>query len=399
MERIQSDILIIGAGIMGLAMARHLRKKFPARSVVLIEKEPDICRHASGRNSGVLHAGFYYSADSLKARFTREGNRDLTDYCRARGLKINPCRKVVVTRTEEELEALFELERRGRANGVDVRIIDEKELASIDPNVRTRSRALLSPTTATVDPVQVCGSIRDELVRDGVALHCNCRYERSLGGNAVKTSRGIFEAGLIINAAGLYADRIARDFGFGADYVIIPFKGIYLKYCGSDRPVSMNVYPVPDLRNPFLGVHYTITVDGTVKIGPTAIPALWRENYGGAGNFRAGEFFQIVSREAVLFARNSFGFRSLALEEMKKYHKKYFIGLAAGMVREIDRDRFNEWSRPGIRAQLLDLRTNRLVQDFVVESDGHSIHILNAVSPAFTGSFPFSRWIIDTHVR
>ena len=157
MERLQTDILIIGAGVMGLAVARHLRAKYPSRGVVVIEKEPDICLHASGRNSGVLHAGFYYTADSLKARFTRDGNRELAGYCRERGLRINPCRKVVVTRDERELEPLGELERRGRANGVDVRIIDEKELAAIDPNVVTRSRALLSPDTATVDPVQVCG--------------------------------------------------------------------------------------------------------------------------------------------------------------------------------------------------------------------------------------------------
>jgi L-2-hydroxyglutarate oxidase LhgO len=230
-------------------------------------------------------------------------------------------------------------------------------------------------------------------------MRFGCGYRRRECGNAVSTTAGIHEAGTIINAAGLYADMIARDFGFAENYIIIPFKGIYLKYAGQDKPVSTNVYPVPNLKNPFLGVHFTVTVDGTVKIGPTAIPALWRENYAALDNFRPGEFFQVISQEAKLFMLNSFGFRTLALEEIKKYYKKYFISLATGMVHTADSRRFNEWSRPGIRAQLLDVRTNNLVQDFKIEGDKDSVHILNAVSPAFTSSFPFSRWIVDTFIN
>jgi L-2-hydroxyglutarate oxidase LhgO len=398
MKTEQSDYLIIGAGIIGLTVARHLQKKYPSKKIVLIEKEPDISYPASGRNSGVLHAGFYYTADSLKAKFTKDGNRELTDYCLKNNLKINRCGKVVVAKDEEELAPLFELEKRGKANGVKVKIIDEKELAALDGNVKTHRCALYSPSTSTIDPIEVCTSLKNSLVNNGVEFHFDCRYKRRISDTVIETTAGHFESRMIINAAGLYADKIARDFGFSENYVIIPFKGIYLKYTGPDKPIGINVYPVPNLKNPFLGVHYTLTVDGIVKIGPTAIPALWRENYEALKNFKFNEFIQVASYETKLFLLNSFGFRELAFEEIKKYQRDYFIGLAADMVKTIDRRHFNEWTRPGIRAQLLDVRTNKLVQDFIVESDKNSVHILNAVSPAFTASFPFSRWVVENYM-
>lgn len=395
----RTDYLIIGAGIIGLALARQLREKAPSRKILLLEKEPDVALHSSGRNSGVLHAGFYYTSDSLKARFTREGNSALKKYCREHGLALNECGKVVVAGSEAELPALYELEKRGKANGVAVRLIDEEELAVIEPNARTFQKALYSPSTATVDPVQINNSIKNHLLRSGVKILFGEGYAELAGTNAVKTTKGsIIEAGHIINAAGLYADKIAGDFGFSRDYIIIPFKGIYLKYTGERAPLKMNVYPVPNLRNPFLGVHYTVTVDGHVKLGPTAIPAFWRENYAGLENFSAPELLETAAWEARLFLKNSFRFRSLAREELRKYHKPFFVGLGLKLVKKLDAAGFNEWTRPGIRAQLLNTKTLELVQDFVVEGNKASTHILNAVSPAFTGSFPFTKWIIDTRL-
>jgi L-2-hydroxyglutarate oxidase len=398
MARKNSDFLIIGAGIIGLSLARELRRIFPDKKIIVIEKETDTAMHGSGRNSGVLHAGFYYSANTMKAKFTRDGNSEMSAYCVANGLPVNRCRKVVVATNEEELPALFELGKRGRDNGVDVKLIDEKEVAAIDPNARTYKNALYSPTTSTIDPIAICNSLKNELTGGGVEFHFSCAYLKNLKSNAVQTGRGVFEAEFIINAAGLYADTIARDFGFSMDYVIIPFKGIYLKY-KNERPVTTNIYPVPNLKNPFLGVHFTITVDGTIKIGPTAIPAFWRENYQGLGNFKAGECMQILLEEAGLFLRNDFGFRSLALQEIKKYNKKYLVGLASRLVKSIDPAGFKAWSRPGIRAQLMHSRKKELVQDFVVEGDARSVHVLNAVSPAFTCSFPFSRWVVENYIR
>ncbi len=395
----QSDYLIIGAGIIGLSIARELSDRFPDATISILEKEDDVAKHASGRNSGVLHAGFYYTADSLKARFTHDGNRQMREYCYANGLKINETKKVVVAKDESELNALFELEKRGKVNGVEVSIIDGKELAEIDPNVKTFRHALWSPATATVDPVEVCNSLREELKKKGVQFFFCEGYASRLGGNEIRTTTGnIFSAVRIINAAGLYADRIAKDFGFSKKYTIIPFKGIYLKYKGENNTVRTNVYPVPNLKNPFLGVHFTVTVDGHVKIGPTSVPAFWRENYSGFSRFRMNEMAGILTKEAKLFLHNSFGFRSLAIEEIKKYNRRYFTGLAASMVRSLDRKGFNEWGKPGIRAQLLDVTTNELVMDFVIEGNKDSVHVLNAVSPAFTCSFPFARYIAEKYL-
>lgn len=392
----KTDFLIIGAGIIGLAVAREIKTRNSNAHITIIEKEPDVAFHSSGRNSGVLHAGFYYSADSLKAKFTREGNQLMKTYCRENNLRINECKKVVVAKDESELASLFELEKRGIRNGVDVKIITDEEMKAIDPNAKTHKYALYSPSTATVDPVEVNHAVKNELLKNGAVIYFNEAFAERIETNTIKTSAGrIIHAERIINAAGLYADKIARTFGFSKDYTIIPFKGIYLKYTLKDKPIRTNIYPVPNLKNPFLGVHYTITVDGAIKIGPTSIPAFWRENYKGWDNFRFAELMNIMGWESKLFLTNAFGFRNLAMEEIKKYKKDYFIGLATKLVKEITASGFTEWSKPGIRAQLLNVKTKLLVQDFVVEGDKNSTHILNAVSPAFTSSFPFARWVVD----
>jgi len=202
----------------------------------------------------------------------------------------------------------------------------------------------------------------------------------------------------LINAAGLYADKIARDFGFSGNYIIIPFKGVYLKDKLNLAGLTTNIYPVPNLANPFLGVHYTLTVAGEAKIGPTAIPAFWRENYQGLDNFRIAEMLQIFNYETRLFLTNAFGFRTLAWPEIRKYNRTHFLDLARKLTDNINYEGFKEWSRPGIRAQLLDTRTLELVQDFVVEGNETSIHILNAVSPAFTSSMPFAEWVVENYM-
>ena len=396
---LKSDFLIIGGGIIGLSVARELKAKFPDKRVLILEKEDNVAYHSSGRNSGVLHAGFYYSANSLKAKFTKDGNKALKDYCKKNKLKINECQKVVVATNEDELQSLYELEKRGIKNGVDVRLINEEELKQIDPNVKTYKKALHSPNTATVDPVEICNHIKQELIQNEVTFYFNEGYSQKIDSNTIKSTKNReFKADKIINCAGLYADKIAKDFDYSKEYIIIPFKGIYLKYTNLDKPLRTNVYPVPNLDNPFLGVHYTITVDGDIKIGPTAIPAFWRENYKGVENFNFQEMSEILRYEAKLFITNAFNFRALAFEELHKYHKKYFISLALKMLHDIDTTGFNKWSKPGIRAQLLNTTTLELLQDFVVEGDDNSIHILNAVSPAFTSSFPFAKWVVENFI-
>lgn len=387
------DFLVIGGGIIGIATALELKRRFSDCAVTVIEKEPRCGLHASGRNSGVLHAGFYYTADSLKARFTRDGNRELTEFCLERGLPINRCGKLVVARNEGELSGLEELLRRGRANGVTLEYLTAEDARRIEPRVKTFERALFSPSTSAVDPKAVLG----ELIRDaelcGVAIRTGVAYLRR-GNGGVVTSGGKIAAGYVVNAAGLYADRVALDFGFSANYRILPFKGVYL-YAAPGESLRTHVYPVPDLRNPFLGVHFTVTVGGGVKIGPTAIPAFWREHYRGWGNFRLGEALEILGRQAGLFWRNDFGFRRLALSEMRKYSRRHLLRLASELVEGVEEERYRHWGESGIRAQLLDLKARRLEMDFRLEGDDRSFHVLNAVSPAFTCALPFSRYVVD----
>lgn len=391
------DYLIIGAGVIGLSIARALKLQQPDASILIIDKEDGAARHASSRNSGVLHAGFYYSADSLKARFTVEGNAAWKAYCREKGLPLNACGKLVVARDESELEALHELERRGKRNGSNVQLVGEGDARRMESNVKTFRQALYSPDTASVDPKVCCEQLKSDLEVCGVQFSFNSAY-LGRSGEAVRTSAGEVEASKVINCAGLYADKVAHDFGFGHAYTMIPFKGLYLKYTKNKTQVGMNIYPVPNLQNPFLGVHFTKTVDGSIKIGPTAIPAFWRENYGGAANFRFDEFTDVLYHETLLFLTNSFHFRDLAFEEMRKYQRRYFINLARDMVQDIDPAGFTEFTAPGIRAQLLDKKSFRLVQDFVVEGDTHSVHVLNAVSPAFTCAFPFADYVVKNHI-
>ena len=234
--------------------------------------------------------------------------------------------------------------------------------------------------------------------KNGVDIFTNTKFIRRKSNKSFSTNIGDFKYEKLINCAGLYADKIAKQYGFSKKMTIIPFKGIYLKYTGKTPPVKVNVYPVPNLKNPFLGVHFTLTVDGGVKIGPTSIPAFWRENYRGFKNFNFFEFIDICYNESQLFFKNSFNFRDLAIDEIKKYKRSHFVKLASNMVYDFDEKGFNKWIKPGIRAQLLNLENNELVMDFVIEGDKDSVHVLNAVSPAWTCSFPFSKFIINNYI-
>jgi len=390
----KADFLVIGGGIVGLSIARELKKRHKSSSVALIEKEPECGLHASGRNSGVIHAGFYYSSDSLKARFTRDGNRQLLQFCEEKKIPVNKCGKLVVARDATDWPQLDELLRRGKANGVPLDPLTAAEARKIEPRVKTFERAIFSPSTATADPVQVLQEMKQDALREGIAIHQSAGYLGRADG-VLRTAAGNFEAGYVVNAAGLYADRVARDFDFSADYRILPFKGIYLYSGEASGAIRTNIYPVPDLRNPFLGVHFTLMANGRAKIGPTAIPAFWREQYQGLSNFRLGEFTEIIFRDLGLLFLSGFDFKRLAAEEMRKYYRPRLVSLASALLENVRLEDYRHWGKPGIRAQLLNIKTRKLEMDFVVEGDSRSLHVLNAVSPAWTCALPFASYVCD----
>ncbi len=389
-----ADFAVIGAGVLGVNVATELKRRHPGASVVLLEKEAQPGLHASGRNSGVLHAGFYYTADSLKARFTRQGNQRMKEYVEAKGLRINRCGKLVVARDERELEGLEELLRRGTLNGVTLQELSEAEALKIEPRIKVLRKALFSPNTATVDPAEVMRSMVADAQALGVTILPSTRYLSRRTGTIV-TSAGELACGYVVNTAGLYADQVARDFGFSQRYRILPFKGLYLYSSEPAGAFRTNVYPVPNLKNPFLGVHVTVTVDGHAKLGPTAIPCLWREQYGWSGNFHFSELAEALGMSANLFLRAGFDFRGLALEEMRKYYRPHLVTQAASLATGIKTDDYVRWGKPGIRAQLVDTAKRTLVQDFCVEGDDKSFHVLNAVSPGWTCAIPFAEHVCN----
>jgi len=389
-----TDFLVIGGGIVGINVARHLKKEYADATVTLIEKELGCGAHASGRNSGVLHAGFYYSPDSLKAKFTRLGNKLLTEYCDSKHIPMNRCGKLVVAKDSSEHSALDELLRRGQANGIDLQDITEEEAKSIEPRARTCQRALFSPTTSTVDPMKVLQSMMRDAIDEGIHIRCGVQYLKKTP-EGILTSAGTFKVGYLINAAGLYADKIAKEFGFSEKYKILPFKGLYLY---SDEPsgaIRTNIYPVPDLRNPFLGVHVTVTSEGKAKIGPTAIPTFWREQYSGFENFSVQEFMDLTLRQVQLIGFSNFDFKKLAFRELRKYSRRHLVTLASSLIDGVQPGNYKSWGRPGIRAQLVNVKERSLQMDFVLEGDDKSMHILNAVSPGFTCAIPFSEYVCE----
>lgn len=394
-----ADFIIVGGGIVGVNVAMVLKSRYPSASVLVLEKEETPGLHASGRNSGVLHAGFYYSPDSLKARLTRQGNLFLRSYCESRGIPLRQCGKLVVARNASEvagLEALFE---RGKTNGVPLEMVSAQRAQRIEPLVRTHDVALWSPSTAVSDPAAVLAAQVADAGAAGVSIEYNARVAQieklSSGMIRVRTEDGrLRSTGHLVNCAGLYADRIAHQLDFGAGLALLPFKGLYL-YC--DIPLRTLVYPVPLLGAVFLGTHFTVTVDGKTKIGPTAIPALWRQQYGESSmlqNFAVDEATEIMCLEARMLALRP-ELRALAAMEAKKYVKRWMAAGASELVAGASADKFTTYGRAGIRAQLVHKDTGRLEMDLVVQGDASSTHVLNAVSPAWTCARPFAEFVAD----
>lgn len=391
-------IVICGGGITGLSIARELVKR-DYNDIVILEKEKEIGVHASGRNSGVLHAGIYYTPESLKAKFCLRGNELMKEFCKSKNIPIKRSGKVIVTKNEDELEILHELHKRALNNKVEVKLIDKKELSEIEPYAKTVEQALYSPLTAVVNPKDILKEIEKELIKSKkVKILKETKFIKLINNKTILTSKGKLNFELFINAAGAYADMVAHSFGVGLEYKMLPFKGTYKKLKREKSYiVNGNIYPVPDIKNPFLCVHLTKGYDGEVYIGPTAIPAFGRENY---GIFRGIdlEAVQILYRDLIMFLKNE-KFRNPALEEPKKYLSRYFFKDVKPLAKNIEFSDISPSLKVGIRPQLVNWKTKELEMDFVVMKDSNSIHILNAISPAFTSSFAFAEFVVNEYLK
>jgi L-2-hydroxyglutarate oxidase LhgO len=387
------DHIIIGAGIVGVSFGLSPLEKNPNKKVLIIDKEPKPGIHASGRNSGVLHAGFYYSPDSLKAKFCRSGNVELKKFCRENKIPILETGKVVVCQRKTDVTGLEELYRRGISNGVDIEILESSDLNKIEPAAKTIDKFIWSPTIAVGNPKLVITKLAEKFVKNGGKFQFNCsaKLVSTKEEILIETNYGTYSAVSIINSAGAFAAELARQVNVGNKYICLPFLGAYKKSKSVDSNPRRLVYPVPNPVNPFLGVYTTNTLIGEIKIGPTACPVIGKEQYKLSDGFGMGEFLEFYKATKVLFKSDSVDLIGLAKEEFIKLFTK---PLFSRSKRLSDSFNFNKkWSKypAGIRAQIINTETNSFEMDFIVESDKNVVHILNAVSPGWTSALPFTR--------
>ena len=396
-----ADVLILGGGMVGLCLAHQLLERGVTTSITVLDKEPELGRHSSGRNSGVLHAGLYYKPGTIKAQVCVAGARRLRAWVEERQLPLNPCGKVIVPPRGELDSQLDVLAERGRANGAQVEFWDEQQLRALIPEARSASgRALWSPNTAVVKPITVVRRLRQELAERGVVFLEGqaCWTEEPERRQLRLADGGTFAYGHLFNCAGLQADRVAHQFGVGLHYGLLPFKGLYWQLKrGCPIQPRTNLYPVPDLDVPFLGVHFTPSAEAIplVSLGPTATPAWGRENYRGLQGLEPAMAAANLALLARQYLANQGGFRRYVHEQAFLALPPLLLRAAQELIPAVRAEHVELSQKVGIRSQLFNTSSQRLEDDFLCLPGPSSTHVLNAISPAFTASFALADLILD----
>lgn len=389
------DVCIVGAGLVGLSVARALADAFDGISLVIVDKEDGVARHQSSHNSGVVHSGLYYKPGSLKARLCVEGRRAVYDLCEAEGIAYRQSGKLVIATDESELPALDELERRGHANGLEgLRRIGPEEITELESHA-TGIAALHVPEAGVADFPAIAAHHSTKLEAAGAEVVTDAEVtsiEHRSNGVGVEAGEHRFTANLLVNCAGLHSDRVATLAGVQSDVRIVPFRGEYYRLVEEAADlVRTLIYPVPDPRFPFLGVHFTRRIDGTVEVGPNAVLALGREHYRGV----APDWKEVRS---ILAHR---GFRRLAMRHWRSGTSEMLNSRSTGLYARLARRLVPALEKShlvaggaGVRAQAVDSKGN-LVDDFVIEQAANTVHVLNAPSPGATASIAIGRYVAD----
>ena len=392
------DVLIIGGGAVGLGVALEITRRFPRKRLLVIEKENVVARHQSGHNSGVIHSGVYYKPGSLKARLCVAGAAAMVEFCREHQVPHEVCGKVIVATNREEIPRLEELRIRGEANGLTgLRLIGPEELREMEPYA-VGLRALVVPSTGITDYALVCEKYSELIVSKGGTVLTDAAatgIRRSTNEIVVETPRGAFSTSILINCAGLHSDRIARMAGDEPGLRIVPFRGEYYDLVPERASLVRGlIYPVPDPRFPFLGVHFTRRISGTVDAGPNAVLALAREGYRHT-NVNVRDLASALSYSGFWrMARKHW--RSGFEEWHRSLSKAAFVKALQGLVPEIcEKDLVPGGS--GVRAQALN-PDGSFVDDFKFVPSGKVLHVLNVPSPAATASLTIGQAIVDTAV-
>jgi L-2-hydroxyglutarate oxidase len=389
------DFTIVGGGIVGLSTAMALSQKHPQAKLAVLEKESTWGFHQSGRNSGVIHSGIYYKPGSLKAKLCREGNQALVKFCQEHNIKHNICGKIIVATREEELQNLENLYQRGLQNGLHVSKLDQQQVQEIEPNVRCIA-GIKVPSTGLVDYQEVCQSFA-EIVQDrGGELYTNScvqKIEKTQNGYYLEVSNGrTIDTKKLINCTGLYSDRVTKLAGLNPDVKIIPFRGEYYELKPEKRYLVNNlIYPVPNPDFPFLGVHFTRTIDDRVHAGPNAVLSLKREGYQKT-DFNWNDFVESITYPGLWKLASQY--LDEGLKEMgRSLNKAAFVRSLQQLIPEIQADDLVP-APAGVRAQALK-SNGQLVDDFLIVQEGNSIHICNAPSPAATASIEIGKAIVS----
>ncbi len=387
--------------MVGLSIAHQLLEQDVTHSIYLLDKEPALGLHSSGRNSGVLHSGLYYKPGSTKARVCVSGAKRLRAWVEKQGLPINTCGKVIVPQRLDLDGQLDLLAERGQANGAQVELLDAQQLYELIPEAKSISgRALWSPNTAVVKPRSVVRQLQFELAKRGVQFfHGQKSWKAHPQQKQIELNDGnLLNYGHLFNCAGLQADRVAHQFGIGQQYNLLPFKGLYWQL-KSNCPIQprTNLYPVPDLSVPFLGVHFTPSA-GTnplVSIGPTATPAWGRENYSGLQALEPGMALANLSLLTSQYLSNRGGFRRYVHEQAFLALPPLLLRAAQQLIPSLQAKHLEPSQKVGIRSQLFNHKTQHLEDDFICLPGPSSTHVLNAISPAFTASFALADLILE----
>jgi L-2-hydroxyglutarate oxidase len=388
------DCVIVGGGIIGLSVAMTLGRRQPGVKILVLEKEADIALHQTGRNSGVIHSGIYYRPGSFKARFAHAGNRSMVDFCKTHGIAHEVCGKVIVATKKEELPLLESLHRRGLENGLAATKLSGEEVQEIEPHVRCL-RGIKVPSTGIVNYRAVCAKYA-ELIQEGggrVETGVEMKTIRGNGsGHLLETATGEIEAGFLINCGGLQSDRIAQRAGVSLNAKIVPFRGEYYELVpGKRNLVKGLIYPVPNPEFPFLGVHFTKMIDGSVHAGPNAVLAFKREGYRKTDLNCADLLETLTYRGFWKLARRHY---KEGIKEMyRSLSKKAFARSLQQIIPEIEESDLVP-THAGVRAQALSPDGN-LVDDFLIVNGRNSIHLCNAPSPAATASIEIGNAVAD----
>ena len=388
------DYVIIGGGIVGLATAMAVGNKYPTASILVLEKEQDLAQHQSGRNSGVIHSGIYYKPGSLKARFALKGNRSMIEFCREHGIKHEVCGKVIVATKASELPLLDNLFQRGLDHGLAVARLVPEQVQEIEPHVCCLAGVKV-PSTGIVNYREVCAKYVEQIELQGGTVQTSTRVDRLRemnGIQVIETSRGEFEAGFIINCAGLFSDRVARVGGLYPAAKIVPFRGEYFELVPERRYLVKNlIYPVPNPYFPFLGVHFTRMIDDSVHAGPNAVLAFKREGYRRTDIDCADLFETLTFPGFWKLARKHY--RDGMMEMMRSVSKPAFVRGLRQLIPDVTEDDLVP-THSGVRAQAL-MPDGKLVDDFLIANGKNSIHVCNAPSPAATASLEIGRFIAN----